>query len=86
MMQPEPAPLGRMPRPEERPLLRVPDLIGLIPGMSRSAIYEAVKAGEIPSIRIRGKLFIATGELRRAWRVDPDQGAPELGVAREETP
>lgn len=66
-----PAPhASTLPDPEVQPLLRVEDLIGFVPGMGRSALYDAAAAGELPTIRLRGKLYIPTGELRRLWGVD----------------
>ena len=34
-------------------------------GLGRSACYEAIGRGEIPSLRIGRRLFVQTAELRR---------------------
>ncbi|CAN5388772.1 hypothetical protein BH10ACT8_BH10ACT8_11310 [soil metagenome] len=62
-----------LPDPIEKPLMLPGDLLGLIPGKKRSAIYDAIRDGEIPSLRIGSRLYIPTGALRRLWGVDPAQ-------------
>jgi predicted DNA-binding transcriptional regulator AlpA len=42
--------------------------------ISRGAAYEAVKTGDIPSIRIGGRIVIPTSWVRRALQLD-DQGS-----------
>jgi hypothetical protein len=59
-----------LPDPTEVPLLRVDDVVLLVPGMGRSAVYEAVRAGDLPSVRINSRIFIPTAALRRAWGLD----------------
>lgn len=61
-----------LPDPVEKPLMLPSDLEGLIPGKKRSAIYEAIRAGEIPSLRIGSRVYIPTGQLRRLWGVDAE--------------
>ena len=63
---------AQLPDPAERPLLRVGDLINFVPGMSRSAIYEAVRRGQIPSVRIGSRVFVPTAGLRRSWGLDAE--------------
>ncbi len=58
-----------LPDPVEIPLLRPEELIG-IGGMKRTTVYEGIKRGDIPSMRINGRIYVPTGELRRRWGVD----------------
>lgn len=60
-----------LPNPVDRPLLRIDELVGIIPGMRRTAIYDAVRRGDIPSVRVGSRLFIPNAALRRAWMLDP---------------
>jgi excisionase family DNA binding protein len=39
-------------------------------GISRGAGYEAVRTGEIPSIRIGGRVVVPTAWVRRALQLD----------------
>lgn len=52
-----------VPDPHEQPLLKPDQVVGLIPGMGRSAIYEALSRGDLPSIRIGSRIFIPTQQL-----------------------
>lgn len=74
-----------LPDPIEKPLLTVDDLaeLGIVPGKKRSALHEAVRAGDIPSVRISGRVYIPTAVLRRAWGIDPPLTANEAPVATE---
>jgi len=47
-----------------RVTMTVPEVAQLL-GISRSSAYEAVKAGELPSRRLGGRLFIPVVALRR---------------------
>lgn len=62
-----------LPDPRERPLLCPADLVGLIPGMKRSAIYEAIRRGDLPCVRVGSRVFLPTAQLRRMWGIDPEQ-------------
>lgn len=64
-----------LPNPRERPLLQPGDLVGLIPGMGRSAIYEAVRRGDLPSVRCGRRVFIPTAALLAQWGLSPDMQA-----------
>ncbi len=57
--------------PISTPLLRVPDLVGVLPGMSRSALYEAVKRGDLPSISVGRRLYIPNAALRARLQLPP---------------
>lgn len=39
-------------------------------GLGRSASYEAVARGEIPSLRVRGRIVVPTAALRRMLMLD----------------
>ena len=52
-----------LPTPAERPLMRPEELQELL-GLKRSAVYEAMKRGELPSLRIGRRLYVPTAELR----------------------
>lgn len=43
--------------PPERPFLNVADAARLI-GMSKVTLYRAIRAGEFPAMRIRGRLVV----------------------------
>ena len=66
-----------LPHPEACPLLKADQLVGLIPGMGRSAVYAAIKAGQIPSVRIGSRVFVPTAALRRLWGLDPAEPTGE---------
>lgn len=53
-----------LPTAAERPLLRPDDLQELL-GLKRSAVYEAMKRGELPSLRIGRRVYVPTAELRQ---------------------
>ena len=58
-----------LPDPQQRPTVPVEEAAQWI-GISRSSAYAAVRAGEIPSIRIGHRLLVPTAELRRLLGVD----------------
>lgn len=60
-----------LPDPAEQPLLKPEALVGMIPGLRRSAVYAAVARGDIPSIRIGSRIYVPTAELRRRWGLEP---------------
>ncbi len=68
----ESAMLVRVPDPREQPTLSVPDA-GAILGIGRSAAYEAVRLGTVPSLRIGRRVRVPTAALCRmvGIAVDP---------------
>lgn len=56
-----------LPDPRTTPLIKADALVGVIPGMGRSAIYAAIERGQIPSIRVGSRLFVPVAELLRQW-------------------
>lgn len=60
------------PDAEARPLLRPLELLDYIPGMGRSALYEAIRRGDLPSVKIGRRLYVPTGAIRAAWALDTE--------------
>ena len=58
-----------IPKPEDQPTLTVAEFAALV-GIGRSAAYEAVRRGEVPSLRFQGRIVVPTAELRRLLGVD----------------
>ncbi len=56
--------VAALPDPAERPLLREPEARRALPGMSRSAFYDAVQRGDLPSVRVGRRLYIPNAALR----------------------
>lgn len=65
---PELAPV--IPKPEDQPTMTVSEFAALV-GVGRTAAYEAVRRGEVPSLRFRGRIVIPTAEVRRLLGIDP---------------
>lgn len=51
-----------LPAPSERPVLLVEEVARLL-GISRSSGYQAVKNGDLPSIRIGRRVVVPTAKL-----------------------
>lgn len=64
-----------LPRPEDRPVLRVDELAALL-GIGRSAAYVAVRRGELPSIRVGRRVLIPTAQLRSLLGLDSSEPQP----------
>jgi excisionase family DNA binding protein len=64
-----------VPDPAVQPTMQVDDVAAAY-GISRGAAYEAVKTGEIPSIRIGRRIVVPTAAVRRALLLD---GGPDAG-------
>jgi hypothetical protein len=84
-----------IPDPNERPLLTVDELLEAVPAWpgGRSATYEAIRRGELPSVRIGRRLFLCTGTLRKLLGLDDARagpvtrnGAPDPTKAPPESP
>lgn len=56
-----------IPDAQERPLLTVEEFLEAVPGWprGRSATHDAIRRGELPSIRISGRVFLVTAQLRQ---------------------
>ncbi|MGI9093192.1 MAG: helix-turn-helix domain-containing protein [Mycobacteriales bacterium] len=59
-----------VPDPAERPTIPVWPDTGQIFGLSKVSTYEAVRRGEIPSIRVGRRLLVPTAALRRMLCLD----------------
>lgn len=70
-----------LPDPAERPLLTVDELVQLVPSLGRTAAYEAIRRGEIPSISYGRKVFVVTARLRQQWGLDPSPDMSEADPA-----
>jgi hypothetical protein len=57
-----------------KPTASVPDT-GRALAMSRNHAYECVKRGEIPALRMGGKLIVPTAWIREALRLKPEAAA-----------
>jgi excisionase family DNA binding protein len=55
--------------PLRRPVLSVEELAELL-GTGRTATYDAVRRGEIPSIKIGRKVLVPTAAVRRLLELD----------------
>jgi hypothetical protein len=55
--------------PAVRPWLR-PDDLALLGFGDRKSVYGAIKAGQIPSVRVGRRLLVPTWWVRRALQVD----------------
>ena len=58
-----------VPDPTEQPTMDV-EAVGEALGVSRSTAYEAVRSGEIPSIRIGRRIVVPTAAVRRLLQLD----------------
>ena len=59
---------------EEKLSIPVP-LAGRAFGLGRNGAYEAVKRGDIPSLKIGGRLVVPTAPLRRLLGMDGTEAA-----------
>ncbi len=71
--------LGVLPTPHERPLLSVEDLLKAVPSWpgGRSSVYEAIKRGDLPSVRIGRRVLIPTAALRHLLCLDEVAAGPQ---------
>ncbi len=68
-----------IPHPDEKPLLTVDELLEAVPAWpgGRSATYEALRRGELPSVRIGRRLFIVTSALRQLLALGEAAAGPQ---------
>lgn len=69
-----------LPDPKLRPLLNIAEVIEMLP-LGRSTVYAAIRAGEIPSIRIGRRLLIPTAALCELVGLAPEDLAETAGTA-----
>lgn len=67
-------PTPAVPDPAVRPTVTVTEA-GQILGVGRSAAYDAVARGDLPSIRLGRRLLVPTAGLRRLLGLDADPAA-----------
>ena len=53
----------------ERITMTVEQAAGMI-GLGRNAAYEAVRRGDIPSVRIGGRIFVPVASFRKMFGLD----------------
>lgn len=58
-----------VPSPDQRPTLSV-DEAAFVLGVGRATAYSAVKRGDVPSIRVSGRILVPTAALRRMLGLD----------------
>lgn len=54
---------SRLPRPEDKPLMRVEEA-GAYLNLGRAASYDAVRRGEIPTLRVGRRIWVPTAKFR----------------------
>ncbi len=59
-----------IPNPEEQPTVQLWPTAGRALGLGRSATYAAAHRGEIPNIRLGGRIVVPTAALRRMLQLD----------------
>jgi hypothetical protein len=57
--------LELIPEPQERPVLVAEDLVRIFDYGSRSAAYRAMRSGDLPVVRVAGRLYVPTAALRQ---------------------
>jgi excisionase family DNA binding protein len=60
----------RLPDPEAQPTMTAAE-VGVILGRSPRRVYELAAAGELPAVRLGGRVLVLTAALRRQLGVDP---------------
>ena len=61
--------------PRIQPVMTVTDAARIL-HISRGSAYEAVKAGEIPSIRLGRRIVVPTAALVRMLQLEADESRP----------
>jgi hypothetical protein len=69
-----------LPKAEERPTIPLWPTGGRALGLGRSATYAAANRGEIPVIRLGGRVVVPTAALRRMLQLE-EQNPPTDGGA-----
>ena len=66
-----------LPTAAERPTVPLWPMTGRAFGLGRSATYAAAARGEIPVLRVGGRLIVPTAAVRRMLQLDVDQSDPD---------
>lgn len=61
----------QLPDPERTPLIPAWPDAGEWLGLGRTATFDAVKRGEIPTIKLGRRLLVPVADLRRLAHLDP---------------
>ena len=64
--------LTTLPNPTERPTVTVREAAAWL-GVSKSTAYQAVESGDLPVIKVGGRLLVPTAALRRLLLLDEPQ-------------
>ena len=62
--------MATIPLAEDQPTMTIWPETGQAIGLSRSAIYDAAKRGDIPTIVIGRRILVPTAALRRLLKLD----------------
>ncbi len=71
--------MRKIPEPDEQPTMALWPDVGQAVGLRRSATYAAAQRGQIPTLRIGGKLLVPTACLRRMLQLDQVADVEVLG-------
>ena len=70
----------RIPTVDEQPVVPVYPTVAQALGISRATAYHAIRAGEIPAIKVGSRVLVPTAWLRRVLQLDELDG-PETAPA-----
>jgi len=62
--------MRKIPQPDEQPTMKLWPDVGRALRLKRSATYAAAQRGQIPTLRIGGKVLVPTACLRRMLQLD----------------
>ena len=66
---------SKLPNPEDQPTMSVPEAGKMYFGLARNASYEAARRGDIPTIRVGGRIMALVRPLERKLEGEPLQHA-----------
>lgn len=72
---------ARLPHPEDKPTLTVAEAAPIL-GVSRNSLYEAVRRGEIPALRVGSRWLLPTAAIRSLLHLDDDDQAAAATLRR----
>ncbi len=73
--------MNKIPHPDEQPTMKLWPEVGEALRLKRSATYAAAQRGQIPTIRIGGKVLVPTACLRRMLQLDQAEDVEDLRFA-----
>ena len=68
--------------PLSKPTMSVPDA-GALLGLGRNAAYDAAKRGELPTIKIGGRIMVVTAKFREMLDARQEQEEPNVDALVE---